>query len=276
VGVTFKRAAKYSPASDEYQFQTYSIYLYDDAEAFGRGLTNAAGTRARSEVLLYIHGYNTPFEDGIYRTAQLVVETDFHGVPIYFGWPAGEHWWEYPAAVDRVATAATDLGLLLKVLIATPSISALHVVAHSLGNRVLTQALDRLSTDPEFQVAVIANLVMAAPDVNRSQFEMTTGAIVRASRKRTVYVSNTDWALRVSGMMSSERRVGQRTPLGVGPEFEAVDVTGIKDSIIGHSYLVDNDRVARDIGALVVRGLPAARRGLRSVLENGAIIWQMP
>jgi esterase/lipase superfamily enzyme len=243
---------------------------------FGSGLTHDAPQNATREVLLFIHGYNTPFEDGIYRTAQLAVEVDFRGLPIYFAWPGGEHWWEYIAAVDQVATAANELATLLRLLVRNGNVTTLHVIAHSLGNRVLAQAIDRLGADSTLGQAKIADLVMVAPDVNKGQFAQVTTAMVRQFHQRTVYVSDTDLALRLSSLFSKETRVGQRTPIGVGSEFEAVDATGARDTIMGHSYFVDTDTIAKDISALVVRGRSAAQRGLTKVLDNGATVWQLP
>ena len=99
----------------------------------------------------------------------------------------------------------------------------------------------------------------------------------RRFHRRTVYVSDNDLALRLSSAFSKETRVGQRTPIGVGSEFEAVDATGARDTIIGHSYFVDTDTIAKDISALVARGLSAAQRGLTNVLDNGGtVVWQLP
>lgn len=277
VAVTFKRAPRYNPlVSDRYQFRIYSIHLYGDAAEFGSGLKRDAPQNSTNEVLLFIHGYNTPFEDGVFRTAQLAVELDFHGLPIYFAWPGGEHWWEYIAAVDQVATAANELATLLRLLVRNRNLTTLHVIAHSLGNRVLTQAIDKLGADSTLGQARIADVVMVAPDVNRGQFAQVTTAMVQLFDRRTVYVSDTDLALRLSSAFSKETRVGQRTPIGVGSEFEAVDATGARDTIIGHSYFVDTDTIAKDISALVVRRLSAAQRGLANVLDNGATVWQLP
>ncbi len=277
VAVTFKRAPRYNPlVSDQYQFRIYSIHLYSDAVDFGSGLTRDAPRNATNEALLFIHGYNTPFEDGIYRTAQLAVELDFRGLPIYFAWPGGEHWWEYLAAVDQVETAANELAAVLRLLVRNGKVTKLHVIAHSLGNRVLAQAIDKLGAVSTPGQAKIADLVMVAPDVNKGQFTQVTSAMVRQFQRRTVYVSDTDLALRLSSVFSMGTRVGQRTPIGVGSEFEAVDATGARDTIIGHSYFVDTDTIAKDISALVVRGMSAAQRGLTNVRDNGATVWQLP
>jgi hypothetical protein len=41
-----------------------------------------------STALIFVHGFNTTFEDGIYRLAQIVWDMQFKGVPILFSWPS--------------------------------------------------------------------------------------------------------------------------------------------------------------------------------------------
>jgi len=277
VGVTFKPASSRNPlSSDDYQFHTYSMFMFNGASAFSDALRTESSHKPTQEVLLHVHGYNVPFQDGIYRTAQFVVETGFQGVPVYFGWPGGGHWWEYPDARKQVTPAAAELATLLKVLVESASITKLHVVAHSLGNRVLLEALDRLAIDPAMQSAHIANLVMAAPDVSAGGFNQSFRTLLSLFERRAVYVSDTDWALRAGRTFDGESRIGQRTPLSVGAGFETVDATGAKDTIIGHAYFVDTDTIANDIAAFVVKGLAAAQRGLQSINDSGVTLWRLP
>jgi esterase/lipase superfamily enzyme len=276
VGVTFMRATGFNPlSSDRYQFQTYSIQLYRDAAGFTTALAGDVAQKPTKEALLFIHGYNTPFADGIYRTAQFAVETGFRGVPIYFGWPGGDHWWEYPSASKQVAVAATELATVVKAIAATPGVTKLHIIAHSLGNSVLVDAIEKLAQDPSLRTQTIADLVMAAPDVITARFRQVSAAMTSLFQRRTVYVSDTDWALRVGSSFDQQQRIGRRTPMSIASGFDAIDATGAKDTIIGHSYFVETDTVANDIAALIVRGLSAAQRGLEQTLDNGAVVWRL-
>jgi esterase/lipase superfamily enzyme len=225
-------------------------------------------------VLLFVHGYNTPFADGVYRTAQFGVEMGFRGIPVLFAWPGGEHWWDYLAAVDRVESASWELASLLRLLVDRGNAPNLYVVAHSMGNRVLARAIERLANDSTALPASSRALVLAAPDIDRPQFLAVTGAITKLFQRRTVYVSDTDVALQVSSAINQGPRVGQRHPLSVGNEFEIVDATGVRDSIIGHSYFVDFDSIANDISKGLFQGISAAQRGL--VLEADKTVWRIP
>ena len=75
---------------------------------------------------------------------------------MYFGWPGGEHWWQYPAASKQVSVAAVELAAVLKEIAATPGVTRLHVVAHSLGNSVLVEAIDRLTQIPRIELKLSA------------------------------------------------------------------------------------------------------------------------
>ena len=277
VGVTFTKAADRNPlSSDRYQFESYTAYLYKDGLAFRAGIANDTKNRDVAEAVIFIHGYNTPFLDGLYRTAQLVVETGFHGVPIYFGWPGGEHWWEYPAATQQVMAAAQELASVLRLVATAAEVTKVHVVAHSMGNKVLVEAIALLAQDATIRTGKVSDLVMAAPDVVPSRLTQVAGMIRSVFRRSTVYVSDTDLALRVGTAFDHDHRVGERTPFSVPIGFEAVDATGAKDTIIGHSYFVETDTIANDLAAFVVRGESAMERGLRQTTDKGNVLWELP
>ncbi len=118
--------------------------------------------------------------------------------------------------------------------------------------------------------------MLAAPDVDRPGFSAVTEAMARLFQQRTVYVSDTDVALQVSRVVNKGPRVGQRSPLAVGSEFEIVDATGARDTIIGHSYFVDADSIANDIAKALIHGMWATQRGLSFVVDDGKTVWRIP
>ncbi len=55
-----------------------------------------------------------------------------------------------------------------------------------------------------------------------------------------------------------------------------VDASGVRDSIIGHSYFVETDPVARDIGAILLKDAAPSQRGLSPATEAGSSFWLLP
>ncbi|MGE5266579.1 MAG: alpha/beta hydrolase, partial [Deltaproteobacteria bacterium] len=49
----------------------------------------AKSERYKDHALVFIHGYNTTFDNGIYRTAQIAYDLKFDGAPFHYSWPSG-------------------------------------------------------------------------------------------------------------------------------------------------------------------------------------------
>ena len=149
-----------------------------------------------SEAFIFIHGYNVAFDDAVRRTAQLFRDLRFGGVPILFSWPAQNAWWRYPAAEDVVDVSSRQLEEFLLQTLANQKLTAVNVIAHSMGNRILTAALERLSlrrVNAQFN-----NIVMAAPDLNIADFGEVSGILRSSAARTTIYSSSRDVALLVS------------------------------------------------------------------------------
>jgi esterase/lipase superfamily enzyme len=211
-----------------------------------------------SEAFLFIHGYNVEFDDAVLRTAQLFRDLEFNGVPILFSWPAQNAWWRYPAAEDAVGDSSRKLEEFISELLSRQKLTAVNVVAHSMGNRVLEGALDRLTlrkVNPGFK-----NVVMAAPDINIADLD-NVSAILRASTAHaTVYASSKDVALLASKAFHSYPRLGEAPPPRVAKGIDTVDASAIRQDLLGHSYFADSGTVIRDLFLLLKQGLgPQAR-----------------
>jgi hypothetical protein len=59
-----------------------------DYEKFYGELRSHVRKSASKQALVFIHGFNVPFEDAIYRTAQISYDIGFDGAPILYSWPS--------------------------------------------------------------------------------------------------------------------------------------------------------------------------------------------
>jgi len=131
------------------------------------------------------------------------------------------------------------------------------VVAHSLGSRVVTLALERASI---MGVKLdIAELIFAAPDVDKDFFLEKAEDIKTVAGKVTIYASAADKAL----LASSEKaggisRIGYVT--ATGPTLingmEIIDVTAVGDDMFGlnHGTFSGSRSVLDDIGRIILSG----------------------
>lgn len=64
-----------------------SLLPADSVRFLQRVAEDLARTQSR-EILVFVHGYNSSFEDGAVRLAQLVADMGFDGTAVLFSWPS--------------------------------------------------------------------------------------------------------------------------------------------------------------------------------------------
>ncbi len=127
---------------------------------------NLAGCSKR-DVLLFIHGYNVGFEDAARRAAQFAYDLEFQGVAVLYSWPSKGKVLRYMVDEDTALWTVDHFEEVLRMLVVETGAERVHAVAHSMGNRVLTEGIRRM--DPAQLPATAAKLrdvVFAAPDIN--------------------------------------------------------------------------------------------------------------
>jgi esterase/lipase superfamily enzyme len=208
-----------------------------------------------SEALIFVHGFNTSFEDALYRNAQIVWDLKYAGIPVLFSWPSrgGIASYEY----DRESALGARQAFLevLHLLRARHNVKQVHVLAHSMGNLVV---LDALSTHPE-GLDNFGELMMAAPDIDRDHYTGIAPAVRKITKGMTLYASSADKALALSKTLAGGiPRAGDVPPDGpiIIPNIESIDATPIGDDIFGlnHSTFSQARSILNDLGILISTG----------------------
>ncbi len=157
----------------------------------------------------------------------------------------------------------------------------IHLLAHSMGNYVLQNALERVyeySPGPTLP-RLFDQIVMAAPDVDDNVLEsgQPLDRLHQVAQSIMVLHNAHDTALRVSDYTKGNPdRLGQRGaahPQGLHQKIYQVDCAPLVRGLTQHSYYT-NGRVARDI-RLALQGLTPQQRGLVS-LGLAPSMWQHP
>ncbi|HRA86755.1 MAG TPA: alpha/beta hydrolase [Planctomycetaceae bacterium] len=254
------------------------IALLPNAD-FWKQLRAAVDASPDKRLLLFIHGYSATFRDSARRTAQMAYDMNYQGPSMFFSWPAGaesESFSEkanYLKDLRRAEESDEDLITVLAGISRYSGARRIHLVAHSMGNFVLTEALktiDDRRTRGTIQEPLFDQVALAAPDLDAKEFVERTGErLLPFSRRFTVYASEHDKALRLSravngyeplGFLNEYSRIGAKKRL-----FDLVDVsqltTGWFDS--GHIYYGDMPEMISEFD-FVFRGVKAAslQRGL--------------
>jgi esterase/lipase superfamily enzyme len=226
---------------------------------FFADLHSTVASTPKKEALIFIHGFNVSFAEASRRLAQLTFDLKFAGAPILYSWPSRAQVKAYTADEESVQWTALHLVDFLEDVHQRSGATTVHIIAHSMGNRALLNALEILAH--EKSTIHFKEVILAAPDVARSQFVQQLPIIQSLADHLTLYASSKDQALSASKHLNYYVRAGQSTGnLTIIPPVETVDATAVSSGFLGHSYFGDNVLVLDDMQFLIRDGLPAQRR----------------
>jgi esterase/lipase superfamily enzyme len=231
----------------------------------------------RKTAFVFIHGFNTTFAEAARRTGQLAYDLRLDGPPILYSWPSvGSPFpWDYLADETAASWTTPHLVEFLTDVAAQLQVSTVHLIAHSLGNRPLTDALKVLAPKwsagqgPRFR-----QVVLTAPDIDADIFRRDLAPELRGTAERvTLYASTKDLAMELSQAARRYPRAGDSGGgLVIVPGIDTVDASAVATDL-GHSYYGDVRTVVEDLVLLLRDGLPPDRRLLDRKAKEGSAYW---
>lgn len=251
-------------------------------ERFLTDMQIAVEDEGDGSVLLFVHGFNVQFESALIRSAQLAADLSKNdifnpGTPALFSWPSAGKLTSYKKDRKTSLASAPHLTEFLNVLTQDLDIERINIIAHSMGNRVLTQAIEdyadhylNSSEDPDVEFRII----LAAADVDRDVFNQVTGVLDTLQPNVTIYTSDGDRALKVSEIINRATRLGytdgDRPYIRENPAYQTVDATGVASELfgLGHSYYSDNPFVLGDMLCTLLEAAPDERALERRHFES--------
>ena len=241
-----------------------------NSEEFHLALRNKLKGDKKKQILVFVHGYNTTFEDGARNLGQIVYDLAFAGAPILYSWPSQGNFWGYMADEDSNKWSATHFIEFLEDLHRDPDVGTIYLVGHSMGNRLVAEALKSLAPNTSTSPPMFSEVVMAAPDIDEGVFRQGAVSSRKAASRITIYESSADQALRWSHRIHDFARLGDTDPTPhVFRDYECVVASAIDTSLSGHSYIRDNDSILGDIYDLLTKDMPAGERFRLEEVHDG-------
>lgn len=233
--------------------------------------------KLRKEVLVYVHGFNSSFEDAARSMGQIKHDLGFNGLAVFFSWPSKGDISPtgYVHDKDVIGVSAKHLRDFLKDLASKSGAESIHIISHSMGNVGLMQALADLSRDPLFlKKNVIGEVMLVAPDMNVDAFKFLAQELRKITKRNTLYASSKDKALMISKEINGGlQRAGEANDeMIVIPDLDTIDVSNVDTSLSGHSYFGESGSVITDMVNLL-KGLPPAKRSLVLKLIKNMKYW---
>jgi len=262
-----------APGNPERDFVTLRADRLDLAQAkanFNARMKRTPGRR----VLIFVHGFNTRFEEAVYRFAQIVHDARVDVAPVLFTWPSGGNVTDYVYDRDSAVYSRDALEVVLQALVDDPYVDSISILAHSMGNYLAMESLRQMSIRDRGLSPKIRDVMLASPDIDVDVFRRQIAEIDAGPRPAqfTLFVSRDDRALGLSSFLARDStRLGALDPnkepyrsiLEQG-RVNVVDLTGMASNDFTNHGKFASGEVVGAIGERLAEGqsLAEAKGGL--------------
>lgn len=194
------------------QFLTTAAKVYPLAEDFRADLRRQLAAK-NGEAVIFIHGYNINFAEGLYRVAQFTHDLELPGVAVQYAWPSAAEPLGYAYDRDSALFAREGLEQLIHE-VAAAGAKRILLVAHSLGGALTMEALRSAAIrGDQKSLALIGGVILISPDIDVEVFREQARAVGTLPQPFVIFGSDRDKFLRLSAMLT-----GQEARLGSLPD----------------------------------------------------------
>ena len=209
--VRFPRRGEPDPETD---FVAVRAARFGGLGDFTRAVDAAAATRnpADREAVVFVHGFNTNFAEGLYRQAQIGHDFRSRSVSVQYSWPSAGSLGAYAYDRESALFARDGLETTLDAL-ARSDVPRIVVMAHSMGAHLAMESLRQMQIRgaPAF-FDKLAAVVLMAPDMDIDLFRQQALDLAPMDVPIYVFVSSRDRALQFSSLLRGRReRLGSLT-----------------------------------------------------------------
>ena len=233
------------PPDPRTDFVTLEAARFEDAQAFVAGIDRALSARPAGErrIVVFVHGFNTNFAEGVYRQAQMMHDFGTPALGVHYSWPSAADARLYLYDRDSAFYARDGLERLLRLLAETRA-ERIVIAAHSMGAQVTLEALRQIALAGAPKLFDKLNAVLLlSPDVDVDLFRSEITPLATMDLPWIVFVSGRDRALRVSSLIRGRQlRLGSLTDSTSIADLDVtiIDMTNIEGDPLGHSVVASS------------------------------------
>jgi len=263
IGSTGSPWWKFVLTDDRLKLEPKSLKLLDETSFFASIQQSLqAHDLDENSALVFIHGFNVSFEAAALQSAQIGVDLQIRGIMAFYSWPSKGKFAGYTADEATIEASEQYITEFLIDLVQKSGVKKVHIIAHSMGNRGLLRAMQRILFKVQSDASDISfgQIFLAAPDVDPDLFQGVAEAYKQLAERTTLYVSSKDKALVASRIIHNESRVGFSPPITVVEGIDTVDVSDIDLTLLGHGYFAEQRNVLNDIHNLLMDNTPPDKR----------------
>lgn len=263
------QAYRPDPARD---FYVAAVSPMDSTLFVSRIAADLATTTSRN-LLVFVHGAKTTFDDAAVRAAQIAADIGFDGSVLLFSWPSAGPMGSYAREQSAARAAGPQLRRLLRGHAASAKPDRLDLLAYATGSEVVGTAITQ--ADRGDSLSRLGQLVFAAPDLDARVFRRDILPRVSGRANRiSLYAADDDEGLRASRVVN----VGWRLGLGgdsltIIEGMDTIDASRVRADTLGHTLFADRSFLA-DLSVLFIDNKAPADRRLLSMNRGGLVYWK--
>lgn len=238
--------------------------------------------RFKDHALIFVHGYNESFENAAFRAAYLAYNLNFDGAILLYSWPSGGTVTSYAYDRESAAQAEQYFSDFLQVVRQASSAKQISVLAYGMGSGLVIGAL-RSSLQGQPSDRRLAEIILAAPDMDRDVFAAAVVKLRGQVRGITLYASANDIGLMAAKRFTGSPRAGDISATGpvVVPGVDTIDTTTLTGTVLAlnHSNYSEGSTLLNDIQRLLSTGeRPPSKRLpiLQSMQTPEGVYWRYP
>jgi esterase/lipase superfamily enzyme len=215
--------------------------------------------KGRRKVLLFVHGYNTMFAEGLYRFTQVVQDSQSQATPVFFTWASRGKLGAYLYDNNSATEARDALEHTIRLLFASDA-DQVNILAHSMGNWVTVEALRQIKmTGGLARRDKLGAIVLAAPDIDEDVFKSQLRRFGKPKKPFYIVFSKDDQALAMSKLIA-----GGKDRLGADPDIDdlaklgavVIDLTHVQaDDPMNHSKFAQLAEIAPELEPILEKGV---------------------
>ncbi|MEI9403681.1 alpha/beta hydrolase [Mesorhizobium argentiipisi] len=246
-----ERAKGSADSNPTKQFTATDVVHYGDARKFAKAVGADISMRG-DRALVFVHGFNNGFDDGIYRITQIAHDTKYPGTPVLFSWASSAKATGYIYDKDSSTAARDDLEATLRTLAKT-RVKSIDIIAHSMGTWLTMEALRQLAITGDRDLGgKLGYVILASPDIDVDVFKKQMIRYGKPDKPFAILLSGDDRALKLSSFISGDKpRVGDYGNAADLADYgvTVVDLTHAKGGDgLNHAKFADNPILVQLLG----------------------------
>ena len=246
-----ERAKGSADANPAKQFTATDVVHYGDAQQFAKAVGADISMRG-DRALVFVHGFNNGFDDGIFRLTQIAHDTKYPGTPVLFSWASSAKATGYIYDKDSSTAARDDLEATLRMLAKT-RVKRIDIIAHSMGTWLTMEALRQLAITGDRDLnGKLGYVILASPDIDVDVFKKQMIRYGKPDKPFAILLSGDDRALKLSSLISGDKpRVGDYGNAADLANYgvTVVDLTQAKGGDgLNHAKFADNPILVQLLG----------------------------